>query len=374
MHSAGDAIHGKPAWGGTSMAIYAPSGHNPVSSDGNGNTILGRIANFIGVFDNEKDRKREWEKRQSEEDRDAKSFLDDLCYIFACTKKFNIGTLTRIIAETSVSFGIASILTKLPIIALKSAAQNIYKLQNNETLLLLNILEIARYEILIPIHFPYRGSYQSCVKNYINDYINTEYQQFFTTLCSNYYDMNCEQAKAYETELAILAGYFRIYPPKEVNSTAHIKIAASSTATACVINNNTVNVTVDIEPLQRLLAGLNNIRSTGQADVPTDPAPPPAGQTSPSMEAREGTPSETDRAKRTRRACEQLIRACKNGYHLDSNGKIGLAEFQDLVCGSMESCSEGKYLNKSEVARCFNSSEDLIPFKRKRGERIKSNS
>ena len=154
-------------------------------------------------------------KWQKDDDRNAKLFLDDMYDFKKLTHILGRGDLLKTIANTSVTIGEAALLSGIPRQALEGAAQNVFKLQDVNSFPLQQLADLTGHETVLAFLFPWRESYQACVKSYIRDWMKDEYQAAFTGLCATYFDMNRDDAKHFEASLHVLVGYFKMYPPKK---------------------------------------------------------------------------------------------------------------------------------------------------------------
>lgn len=82
-----------------------------------------------------------------------------------------------------------------------------------------------------------------------------------------------------------------------------------------------------------------------------------------------GSRPETDKIKATGEACQTVVTAICEGYHLDKNGKIGLNDFTGLVKTSMQGKGIINLYQPTAAKRVFSQSIELQPLKRRRGEK-----
>ena len=181
-------------------------------------TLLGGIGKGIGHYEYDIVPIKT-QKQQREEDRTARAFLDDIVYIAALQRKLGIGGFQKLLANAEVPIKEAVVLTGISEEALESLALNIYKQQKPYSFSLLKLAQVAADEVPSAFAFSRRESYQSCVKTYIQDFIKEEYQQFYLKLCSSYFDMDSNSAKAFEASIHVIASYFRMYPPHDSAAT-----------------------------------------------------------------------------------------------------------------------------------------------------------
>lgn len=82
-----------------------------------------------------------------------------------------------------------------------------------------------------------------------------------------------------------------------------------------------------------------------------------------------GSRPETDKITSTTEACAAIVLAITQGHHLSSNNKIGVTEFEQLVREAMMAKNNADMFQKTAARSFFKSSEELQPFKRRRGEK-----
>ena len=217
------------------------------------------------------------QKRQKKHDICAKQFLDDICTLSRLARMLGQAPFQCSIANAFVPIGEASIISGIHLQALMSAAQNVFKLQDTNSFPLPQLAELAGREIVASFIFPWRESYQSCVKAYIQDYIKDEHQNFFLKLCADYFDMNSDDAKHFEGAVHVLAGYFRMHPP-----------GASSAETNNFDTRNFTTQKIDTLPTASQMSTTPN--STGSVE-------------------------DSIRQKQTRQACETVRTEIEQGKH-----------------------------------------------------------
>jgi len=163
------------------------------------------------------------QKRQQEDDKNAKQVVEAFFFLGMLSK--NTDEFKSLVANSFVSIREAVLLTGIPENALRSAFKNIFKQDNTDTIPLIELADLAGRETVSALIYPWRDSHQSCVKIYIQDYVKDEYQQQFLDLFSTYFGMSRDEAKHHEAVCHVLAGYFRMYPQKQEqssSSTQHI--------------------------------------------------------------------------------------------------------------------------------------------------------
>lgn len=158
------------------------------------------------------------QKQQKGDDEKAKLFLDDMWNLSSLDRKLGQGSFQKRVANATISIGEAALLSGIPLQALTSAAQNVFKLQDVNSFPLLQLIELASRETVAAFLFPWRESYQDCVRSYIQDWIEGEYQQVILDLCAPYFAMNRDEAKSFEVSIHILVRYFNMNPSEQNQS------------------------------------------------------------------------------------------------------------------------------------------------------------
>lgn len=266
------------------------------------------------------------QRQQKDDDKKAKLFLDALYNLNRLKGKLCKGPFEKLIANAAVSIGEAAILSGMPQQALNGVAQNVFKLQDENLFPLQQLIELTIRETVVAFLFPWRESYQSCVRDYIQDWIRDEHQQFFLDLCKSYFAMSCDEAKGFEVSTYILAGYFEMYPPAQNQLGKGSKAETDKLIGAEAIDNNGAL---------------------------------PEG----------GSRPESSKINATNETCSKVSASIKEGRHLDNKGRIGVDDFVVLVKTSMESQGNGTNFQKTAAKRYFDTDTALAPFKRRRGEK-----
>jgi hypothetical protein len=313
------------------------------------------------------------ERQRREEARRAGQFIIDYLYIVSIYQQYGTGTMQRSIASAHVTCmegELLTCITGLTAVGLRRIAKNILQLQDIDKFPLNDLIHAAVEEDRI--FSACCKSYKIYVKDFISDVKEKYKRDIFNLVFSNYIDRDEDQSKIFEICVHVFAGYFRMYPPSEncekINQTTNITAEASSISTAKLVNNISINISPE---MLKLLLSTMATQNTADNDAEIDPFPVATKQEEKAEGlTREGLLPEKEDIKRTQEFCRRIVAAINQGNHLDDRRRIGVESFLSLVHDSMEARSQGQYFHKTAAREFFSSSNDLKPFKRRRGEKI----